>query len=413
MKLHAMVACFGILSITVGEVWAEQALGLSESVRLAEGRAMSLMAQDKAADAAKQMAVSAGHLPDPMLELGLENLPISGPSAYSLTKQSMTAKTIGLSQAFPSKEKRMAKADVFEQQAQLAGAQKAQLAVAVRTQTALSWLTVYYQQQIAQLLQQQADYLQSVALSVSAAYRGGKAKQSDVFSAELAVTKVQEQIAEQQNLVKNSRILLSRWVGERAFSQTLVSEPVLGRFDLPSDLLGRLSQQADIQLMTVAQSVAQAQANVARQEKQADWTWSVTYGWRAPEYGDMVTVGVSIPLQWNQSMRQDREWHSSTLKISEISDQKEEALRELRAQVLQQQSTVESNRQRLQWYADRLVPLAEKNTLAAQAEYAGAKGELATIFAAKNAEVQLKIEQAKLSLETAKLWAMLNYLLPT
>jgi hypothetical protein len=41
------------------------------------------VAQDATASAARDMAVAAGQRPDPVLKLGINNLPVNGPDRFS------------------------------------------------------------------------------------------------------------------------------------------------------------------------------------------------------------------------------------------------------------------------------------------------------------------------------------------
>jgi hypothetical protein len=60
-----------------------------------------------------------------------------------------------------------------------------------------------------------------------------------------------------------------------------------------------------------------------------------------------------------------------------------------------------------------LVPLATQRTEAALAAYRGASAPLASVLDARRAEIEARMDQLKLEMETARLWAQLNYLLPS
>ncbi|HEY1393614.1 MAG TPA: TolC family protein, partial [Methylibium sp.] len=71
-----------------------------------------------------------------------------------------------------------------------------------------------------------------------------------------------------------------------------------------------------------------------------------------------------------------------------------------------------SNRQRLQRYEAELLPLAVQRTQAALAAYRGGGTPLAAVLDARRAEIDTRMDQLKLEMETARLWAQLNYLVP-
>ncbi len=59
-------------------VHAQPILTFDQALRLAQDRSRQLVAQDYAAASAREMAVAAAQLPDPMLTAGINNLPING-----------------------------------------------------------------------------------------------------------------------------------------------------------------------------------------------------------------------------------------------------------------------------------------------------------------------------------------------
>src|SRR5690349_6761429 len=81
-------------------------LTLDAAVEQALRSAPQVNARTAGIEAAQALTVSAGRLPDPELIVGIDNLPVSGPDAYSTTADFMTMRKIGVMQAFPRGEKR-------------------------------------------------------------------------------------------------------------------------------------------------------------------------------------------------------------------------------------------------------------------------------------------------------------------
>jgi hypothetical protein len=61
-------------------------------------------------------------------------------------------------------------------------------------------------------------------------------------------------------------------------------------------------------------------------------------------------------------------------------------------------------------YDAALIPLARERTLAATAAYRGRSGPLTAVLDARNGEIEVRRDQLILEMETAELWAELNYL---
>lgn len=99
-------------------------LTLPEAQRLAAERSRQLAAQDSAVTASREMAAAAGQLPDPTLRIGVDNLPVTGPDSYSLTRDFMTMRQVGLMQQFTRDEKRQLRAERFSREAERSLAEK-------------------------------------------------------------------------------------------------------------------------------------------------------------------------------------------------------------------------------------------------------------------------------------------------
>src|SRR5262245_52106306 len=63
-------------------------------------------------EAAQSALTGAGRLPDPQLLLGIDNLPATGTDQWSLSRDSMTMRKIGVAQAVPNADRRQAEADI-------------------------------------------------------------------------------------------------------------------------------------------------------------------------------------------------------------------------------------------------------------------------------------------------------------
>src|SRR5471030_3355695 len=129
-------------------------LTFSYAVSSALQQSPELSASQTGIHSAQAAAIPAGTLPDPKLGAGLDNFPVSGPMANSLTEESMTMEKIGLMQEFPNSAKRDAREEVASAQIQQAGSQHSILQVDVAQGAALAWLSRYYLEQQLGLLQQ-------------------------------------------------------------------------------------------------------------------------------------------------------------------------------------------------------------------------------------------------------------------
>ncbi|MCD6732256.1 MAG: TolC family protein [Burkholderiaceae bacterium] len=388
-----------------------QPLTLQTALQLAQERSYALVAQDAAASSAREMAVAAERLPDPMLHLSVDNLPVNGPMRFSMTEDFMTMRSVGFTQAFPRAEKRRALAARFEHEAATAHAARSMQLSALRRGTAIAWFDRYYQHQMVALLSRQRDEATLQIEAAEAAYRGGRGAQADVFMARSNVALIEDRIRAAQAREDNAMTALARWVGEVA-AAPLGDAPSISTTQLATHRLEHeLARHPDIALMTSKEAQAHADAEVARQDKRADWSVSLMYSQRGRGFSDMVSVALSVPLQWDQENRQDRELAARLAKVEQARAEREEMTRAHLAETRRWFATWRSNLARLADYDATLVPLAAERTRAALAAYRGGRGDLADVLQARGMEIDTRIERLRIEMETAGLWVELEYLI--
>ena len=100
---------FGLLAVMLSSTWAG-AKPMTFAEALAEAReAPSIAARAAQTDAARLSAIASNQLPDPKLELGIQDYPVTGPNAGSFTRDDFTMEKIGVSQEIPNPAKRRAR----------------------------------------------------------------------------------------------------------------------------------------------------------------------------------------------------------------------------------------------------------------------------------------------------------------
>lgn len=394
--------------------WSSQAepLSLQDALRLAEQRSRQLPAQDAAADAARQMAVSAAQRPDPVLKAGIDNLPVTGADRFSVTRDFMTMRTVGVSQELTRSDKLRLRASRFEREAEAAEAAR-QLALAnLQRDTASAWLDLYYQRQMRALLRQQKDESALPVQAADAAYRGGRGSQADVFAARAAAAQIDDKIAAADREVMSAKTMLKRWTGVTT-DEVLDALPALDAVRLNEETLDQdIAHHPELSVLMKQEAAAQADADAARANKRPDVSVELSYSQRGPAYSNMVSVGVSIPLQWDQKNRQDRELGAKLAVVEQLRAQREELTRMHVAEVRTLLQQWRSDRDRVARYDEVLLPLAADRTRAALAAYRGGTAPLSAVLDARRGEIDTRMERLRLQMSTARLWAQLNYLIP-
>lgn len=110
-----------------------------DAVIAATARALSPAASAAAADAARERAIAAAQRPDPVLRLSLDNLPVDGADRFSTTRDFMTMRSVGVMQTLTGADKRSARAERFEREAEVAQAERLGRMASVQRETAVAW----------------------------------------------------------------------------------------------------------------------------------------------------------------------------------------------------------------------------------------------------------------------------------
>ena len=392
---------------------AEAPLTLVEAQRRALAHSRQLPAKDFAVTASRELAVAAGQLPDPVLKIGIDNLPVSGSDRFSLTNDFMTMRRVGVAQEITRADKRRLRSDSLNQTADKTIAEKEVAIAAIERDTALAWLELYYAKAMSAVIDEQGAQAKLEIQAADGAYRAGRGNQADIFAARSAVARFEDRQSEYQRRTLNAQTMLARWTGSR------VDQPLAGKPDTdvirldPATLETQLAHHPEIAVSNRQVDIAETEARLARANKQSDWSVELAFQQRGPTYSNMISVGVSIPFQWDQKNRQDRQLSSKLALIDQAKSERDDMLRDHVAQTHIMINEWNNDRERVARYERDLIPLAQQRTLAGVTAYRGGKTTLAEVLAARRNEIDVRLQALQLQADTARIWAQLNFLFPT
>lgn len=393
--------------------WAADPLTLIEAQRIAAGRSQQLVAQGALTAAAREQAVAAGQLPDPVLKFGIDNLPADGADRGSLTRDFMTMRRIGVMQEITRSEKRQLRSERFERDAQRVQAQRQLTLANIQRDTALAWLDRYYAQAMRELVQQQLEETRLQIQAADVTFRAGRGSQSDVFAARSAVIQLEDRLSQIDRQSRNAGLMLARWVGTPDADRPLSGSPPWQTTSLQREVSSEhLKQHPDLLAISAEIATVETDARLAQANKQADWSVEASYAQRGPTYSNMISIGVSIPLQWDQKNRQNRELTAKLALVDEAKARYEETLRNHEAEVRGWLNDWQTGKDRVARYRNELIPTARQRTEAALTSYRTGKSDLAGALTARRDEIDTRMQALTLEMETARSWAQLNFIVP-
>jgi outer membrane protein TolC len=359
------------------------------------------------------MAVAAGQLPDPVIKLGLDNLPISGSDRFSLTRDFMTMGRVAVMQELTRSDKRELRAGRFEREADRARAQKAAAAATIERDTAIAWIERYYAEAMTAVIDETESQAKLEIQAAEGAYRAGRGSQADVFAARSALVAFEDRASEARRKVRNAKAVLARWIGDAA-DGPLTGNPSIDSIRVEAATLDTdLVHHPQIDVLRKQEDIAAAEARIAQANRESDWSVELAYQQRGPSYSNMISIGVSIPWQWDRKNRQDREVSAKLAMVEQARAERDEMLRAHVAETRAMINEWENGRERLARYQRDMIPLAASRIEAAITAYRGGKSTLADVLAARRNEIDIRIQALQLAADAAKLWAQINFLFPT
>lgn len=412
LPIHRTAAAAWMVAMA-SAAWAADPLTLIEAQRMAVDRSQQLVAQGALTAAALEQAVAAGQLPDPVLKFGIDNVPANGADRGSLTRDFMTMRRIGVMQEITRSEKRQLRSERFERDAQRVQAQRQLTLANLQRDTALAWLDRYYTQAMRELVQQQVEESRLQVQAADSAFRTARGSQADVFAARSAVMQLEDRLSQIDRQLRNAGLMLARWVGAPDAERPLSGLPPWQTTPLQSAVSSEhLKQHPDLLAVSAEVDAAQTDARLAQANKQADWSVEASYAQRGPAYSNMVSIGVSIPLQWDRKNRQDRELAAKLAMVDEAKARYEDTLRSHEAEVRGWLNDWQTGKDRVARYRHELIPTARQRTEAALTSYRTGQSDLAGALAARRDEIETRVQALALEMETARAWAQLNFLVP-
>jgi outer membrane protein TolC len=405
---RALLLACGLLGIAA----AAQPLDLAEAVRLAEQRATTTTAADASAQAARELAVAAAQRPDPVLRLSLDNLPVEGPERFSITRDFMTTRSVAVMQTFTREDKRQARAARYERDADAAVAERALRAATVRRDAAIAWFERRAQEQRVVLLREQLELAEQQAQAAQAALRGARGTQGDWLAAREAVAQGRQSLLAAEADQANARRTLARWTGT-AGDRPLANGPSLAQPAWAEHRAAeRLAHHPELRQLAAREAAAVAEAEAARQDREPDWSAELMFSRRGPQYANMVSLAVSLPLPWDRPQRQDRELKARLTQVETLRAEREELAREHLAETERWTEAWRGGLARLELIDREREPLARQRAEAVLAAYRGGSGPLMQVLDARRSTLALQLDRIDVELDTARLWARLEFLIP-
>lgn len=383
------------------------ALSFDAALALAVSETPALRAEALQIDAARQAAIPAGELPDPRLALGIDNLPVTGADRFTLGRDFMTMRRIGVMQEFPNAAKRGARVDAARGRIAQTEAQTRITRLNVLRETAVAWIardTV--ERQLAQI---EGLYRENRVLdaAVRARIAGGKGNALDAVTARQENAQIDARRAALDARRQQAIAALKRWVGPRAADPLAGTPP---EWDITRTALEHaLHNHPELRIFDPRGRVLDAEVAEARANKKPDWALELAYLKRGSQFSDMAMVQVSFDLPAWADRRQNPKIAAKLAERDSLDAEREAVLREHLAMLETDLAAYQRLGSDVARQRDVLLPLAHEKVALAEASWRGGKGDLVDLVAARRERVDAELMLIALEGERREMAARLHY----
>ncbi|MDR0805917.1 MAG: TolC family protein [Enterobacteriaceae bacterium] len=385
---------------------------LDQALSSALNYSAELSANSHQVNALNNMADSAMQLPDPKLQVGIENVPVGGDNSHRLTREGMTMQKVGVMQQYVSSAKRESKSDAIKAEASKTAANSAVIQAKVQRETAQAWFDLALSEKtltainavVAETSRQTAVQTSGVA--------SGSTSASSVLDIQLALNAMKNEQDNARRDIQIAQAKLTKLTGEN-ITATSGKLPRIER--LPADektLMAGVDQHPEIiQALREADS-AKAKSNQSALAAIPDVGVEVYYAKRADGMDDMAGVMLTVDLPLFQGSRQDKDHAADVSRTYQANDQLAQLKRDHQSELSALISQYQAAKSIYERQAKEVIPLLRAKIKLSEAQYRAGNSGLAEVLDARRALLNGEIAKHNAEKTLSSAWAAIRYLIP-
>ncbi len=407
---------FGLLAISVSNAYATQiSLSAAESLALQQDPAAAIYMAEQAKLQAEGIANS--QLPDPMLKLGLGNVPIEN---FRLNQDPMTQLSVGIGQQFSRGDILTLKAQGFGTQGDRSEQLSDNRQLALRLQIRELWFDILFAETAQSLIRQNKRLFAQNVENLQSQFELGYKQSQDVIQAELELGKFDDKIAAfaQQEQALRGRLAAS--LGSHAFSefdyqlpQWLESQEYAGK-NLKQHY-SLLLNHPQVLAAQKAVDFADNQIAIANQAYKPAFKVELGYGHRrAPDMdgsarSDLLSGFVTMDLPLFTDKRQDQSLAAAEYGKGMKKAEKDLLLNKFNGILNGAIANYLNTQQRMQRYQQTLLKQTKQNTESSLQGYQANTTDFDQVIKGFMDELALELEYQQLHFQSMKSLARIRY----
>ena len=411
-----------VLAATTLHAQRSPTTSVTSLLREAETGSPVLRAARARLSAARARIEPSATRPDPTLQTGIVNLPITRPN---LRDDEMTMSMIGISQSFPAAGRLAQRRRVTESAAASAAEDYAEARLMVRQQVESLYYELLYADRALPLVEAHRDALIGIVRATEARYASSLAPQHELLNARIAAQRSAESalLLREHARATESRLnaILDRPDATRitpsadgsdtigsamsqspvTYADSMLGSRLTGSPLLSTDSLHALARAHSPMLASHEALIRtqQARVQIAQSAGKPDVDVSLQYGNRLGRR-DMFTATVAIPLHVQRTRNLDPERVAAQSDLDALMAEHDAQRAQLRADITGFSGDAERSRSQAALYGQTILPQARAAVASALSSYQSGRNELGTV---------LTTQAAVLTYETMLLRAQIDF----
>lgn len=338
------------------------------------------------------------NLPDPMLRLGLMNLPTN---SFSFTQEPMTGKVVGLSQMVPFPGKLGAASDVKSKDSEIIQQEIDDTRNEIKMQVAKNYYDLADVRKAIELTLESKSLLENISQVVKTKYEVSKASQQNLIQVQVEITRIKDKIKKLENkertLVSNINALLLK-KSDREVVTGEIQEISTNDFNV--DYLDSLAKQYRpfLKGVKLREEQSELMKGLAEYQFYPNFNLDIQYAQRDKiartntDLNDFVSFMIGISLPINYGGKKSAAVEEAELKGKMFADQYEAARQMLYQNFGASLSTLRELREREDLIANGLLPQTKQSYNSALSAYQVGEIDFINVIDAQNKLLQVKTE---------------------
>ncbi len=347
-------------------------------------------------DAAESKVNANSNLPDPVLTLGLGNLPTN---SFSFTQEPMTGKIVGLSQAIPFPGKLSAMADVEGKDVDIIQQEINDARNEIEKNIAQDYYELIYTRKAIDVANESIQLLQNIAQVVKTNYSVSKASQQNILKVELEITNLNDKTddlkSKENSLAAKINAVLLRPVNRQVITDSL---PAIEYYNFSQQGLDSLAvkNRPFLTGTKLAEKQAELQKSLAKYDYYPNFNIAVQYSQRDKivatntPLADFASVMVGISLPLNYGGKVDSKVEAAVAAQQMYEQQYSFSMQVLNSNFGTSIARLNSLKDRIKLTVEALLPQAQQTYASSLSDYQVGKVDFINVIDAQNKLFQVE-----------------------